>query len=164
MAGLSFSWTLRYQGWAFCTIADDHGRAEAIASYITGGPEYLLRAVTSIVQGAATASAEFEAEGPVFRWFFQHDGSDTEIRLVEAADSASPDIAGSVKWSGRHSTSILARAILAGFDQAVSELGEENYRAQWGRPFPRSDVEALRAACDQTTEDEQRTAPPAKPA
>jgi hypothetical protein len=152
MAGLSFTWTLRHMGWAYSTIADDHGQAEAIASYVTGGPEYLLRAVTSMVQGAATASAQFEAEGPVFRWFFQRAGSDTEIRLVRAPDSASPDIAGSVKWSGHHSAGILARAILAGFDQAVSELGEENYHAQWGRPFPRSDVEALRAAYHQTTE------------
>ena len=52
MAGLSFIWTLRYRGWAVCTISDDHSQAEAIASDITGGPEYLLRAVKSVTQGA----------------------------------------------------------------------------------------------------------------
>jgi len=71
MAGLSFIWTLRYRGWAVCTISDDHGQAEAIASDVTGGPEYLLRAVKSVTQGAATAHAEFEAEPTAFRWFFQ---------------------------------------------------------------------------------------------
>src|ERR1700734_1736803 len=91
MAGLSFTWTLRYQGWAFCAIADDHGQAEAVASDVTGGPEYLLRAVTSLACGAATARAEFEAEPTAFRWFFQRDGTDTEIRLVAAPDRGSPD-------------------------------------------------------------------------
>ena len=149
MAGLSFTWTLRYHGWAVSTIADDHGQAEAIASDVTGGPEYLLRAVTSIVQGAATARAEFEAEPTAFRWFFRRDGSDAEIRLIKAPDRRSPDSEGIIIWSGRYAIDTLARAILDGFDDAVSELGEDNYRSQWGRAFPRDDVEALRAAWHQ---------------
>jgi hypothetical protein len=147
MAGLSFTWALRYQGWAFCTIADDHGQAEAIASDITGGPEYFLRAVTSIAQGAAAASAEFEAEGTVFRWLFQRNQADAEIRLVKAADSSTPGSDRIVIWSGRHPVADLALAVLTGFDHAVSELGEDSYRTQWGRAFPRADMEALRAAC-----------------
>jgi hypothetical protein len=147
MAGLSFTWTLRYQGWAFCTIADDHGQAEAIASDVTGGPEYLLRAITSIARGAAAASAEFEAEGTVFRWLLQRNQANAEIRLVQATDSSTPDSDGIVIWSGRHPVADLAGAVLAGFDQAVSELGEDSYRTQWGRAFPRADMEALRSAC-----------------
>jgi hypothetical protein len=87
-------------GWAFCTIADDHGQAEVFASDVTGGPEYLLRAVTAIAPGAPTARAEVEGEGVVFRWFFQREGFDTAIRLVQAADRGSPDSEGSVVWSG----------------------------------------------------------------
>jgi hypothetical protein len=162
MAGLSFSWTLRHHGWAFCTVADDHGQAEAVASHVTGGPEYLLRAVTSLAQGATSARAEFEAEPTAFRWFFQRDGSDVEIRLVRATDRSSPDSEGSVIWSGHHTIDTLAQAILDGFDQAVSELGGDNYRTQWGRAFPRSDVEALRSAWRQITEGQQ-TASPAEP-
>lgn len=146
LAGLSFTWTLRYHGWAFCAIADDHNQAEAIASDVTGGPEYLLRAVTSIAQSAAIARAEFEAEPTAFRWFFQRHGSDAEIRLVKAPDRSAPEGEGVVIWSGRYAVEVLARAILDGFDHAVSELGEDNYRSQWGRAFPRDDVEALRAA------------------
>ena len=41
MAGLSFIWTLRYRGWAVCTISDDHGQAEAIASDTGGVPSTL---------------------------------------------------------------------------------------------------------------------------
>jgi hypothetical protein len=39
MAGLSFTWTLQFDavGWAVCTIADEHGQAEASASDVTGG-------------------------------------------------------------------------------------------------------------------------------
>ena len=148
MAGLSFTWTLQFDavGWAVCTIADGHGQAEASASDVTGGPEYLLRAITSLVRGAAEARAEFEAEGPAFRWFFRRDGTDAEIRLVEAPDSRCPDSEGFVIWSGRHSVYALAGAIVDGFDRARSELGEDAYRAQWGRAFPHADVQALRAA------------------
>jgi hypothetical protein len=139
MAGLSFTWTLQFDavGWAVCTIADEHGQAEASASDVTGGPEYLLRAITSLVRGAAEARAEFEAEGPVFRWFFRRDGIDAKIRLVEAPDSRCQD---------SDSVYAFAEAIVDGFDRARSELGEDAYRAQWGRAFPHADVEALRAA------------------
>jgi len=151
MAGLSFIWTLRYRGWAVCTISDDHGQAEAIASDVTGGPEYLLRAVKSVTQGAATAHAEFEAEPTAFRWFFQRCDSDVKIRLAKAPDRNSPDSEDTVIWSGCYTIDALARAVLNGFDNAVSELGEENYRSQWGRAFPREDVEALRTAWRQIT-------------
>ena len=155
MPGLRFTWMLRYQGWAFCTIADDHGQAEAIASDITYGPEDLLDAVTSLAQGAATARAEFEGEPTAFRWFFKRDGTHTEIRLVKAPDRDSPDSEGSVIWSGRHSIDALARAILAAFHQAVSDLGSDNYRAQWGRPFPASHIETLQIAAQKIAEDQQ---------
>jgi hypothetical protein len=159
MAGLSFTWTLRYQGWAFCAICDDCGQAEAIASDITDGPEQLLRAVTAIAQGAGSSRAEFEGEPTAFRWFLRRDETSADIRLVKAADRDSPDSDGSVIWSGRHSVGSLARAILAGFDQAISDLGETAYRAQWGRPFPRSEVEALRTAAQQFA-DRQHTEQP----
>jgi hypothetical protein len=151
MAGLSFTWTLRYRGWAFCAISDDHGQAEVRASDVTGGPEHLLRAVRSITQGAATAQAKFEAEPTEFRWFFQRCGSDVKIRLAKAADRSSPDSEDIVIWSGCYAIDALAKAVLDGFDRAVSELGEENYHSQWGRAFPRDDVEALRAAWRQIT-------------
>lgn len=151
MTGLSFTWALRYRGWAVCTISDDHGQAEAVASDITGGPEYLLRAVRSVTQGAATARAEFEAEPTAFRWLFQRCGPDVKISLAKAPDRTSPDSEDTVIWSGCYAVDVLAKAVLDGFDYAVSELGEEDYRSQWGRAFPREDVEALRIAWRQIT-------------
>jgi hypothetical protein len=155
MAGLTFTWALRHQGWAFCTIADDHGQAEAIASDVTGGPEYLLQAIASIARGAATARAEFEAEGTVFRWFFTRDGSETEARLVQADERSSPDSEGTIIWSGSYPIDVIAGAILKGFDQAVSQLGEDGYKSQWGRAFPRGDVEVLRTAALQAAPGQQ---------
>jgi hypothetical protein len=151
MAGLSFTWELRYRGWAFCTISDDHSRAEVTASDVTGGPEYFLRAVTAIAQGAETAQAAFEPEPTEFRWSFRRCDSDVEIRLSKAPDRSSSDSEEIVIWSGSYSIEILARAVLDGFDDAVSGLGEENYRLQWGRAFPHDDVEALRAAWHRIT-------------
>jgi len=68
VTGLSFTWEQRYRGWALCTISDDHSQAEAVASDVTGGPQYLFRAVTSIARGAESARASFEAEPTEYRW------------------------------------------------------------------------------------------------
>lgn len=142
---LSFTWTLRYVGWAFCTIADDHSQARVVASDITFGPEYLLRAVASLAD-STDARADFEGEGRVCRWLFLRDGADVDIRLVSVPDSESSDSEGAVIWAGRHSVRALADAIVGGFDRALSALGDDAYREQWGRAFPNADVEALRAA------------------
>ena len=128
---------------------DDHNQSEAIASDVTSGPEYLLRLVISITKGAETAQAALEAEPAEFRWLFRRCGSDVKIRLAKAPDRSSPDSEEIVMWSGFHAIETLARAVLEGFDYAVSELGEENYRSQGGRAFPRDDIEALRAAWHQ---------------
>lgn len=151
MTGLSFTWKLRYQGWAFCTISDDRSLAKASASDLTRGPEDLLRAVTAITQGARTARAAFEAEPTQFRWLFQRRDSNVDISLAKAPDRSSPESAESVIWIGSHAVGALARSVLEGFYQALLEIGEESYRSQWGRAFPRDDVEALSNAWRQIT-------------
>lgn len=142
--GLSFTWTLRRHGWAFATIADEYGQADATASYITDAPESLLRAVASLVRGEAATQAQFDAEPIQFTWFFERDGSQAEIRLVRA-----PDIeqVGVVIWSGRYPVQTLAEAVLSGFARTLSELGEDAYRERWVvSSFPHAEVEVLRAA------------------
>lgn len=151
MAGLTFIWTLRGQGWASCTIADDQAQAKAIASDITNGPEQLLLAITALPLTDSPTRAEFEAEPTVFRWFFQRDGSNVDIRLVRADDTSRPDSEGTVIWSGHQTVDALARAVISGFDQVARELGEDNYLAQWGRDFPRTELETLRSTWHQST-------------
>jgi hypothetical protein len=142
--GLSFTWTLRRHGWAFATIADEHGHADATASYITDAPESLLRAVASLARGEAVTQAQFDAEPTQFTWFFDRDDNQVEIRLVKAPDT---DQEGVVIWSGRYPVRALAEAVLSGFDRTLSELGEDAYRERWViRSFPHAEVEALRAA------------------
>ncbi|MFB7290973.1 hypothetical protein [Actinacidiphila glaucinigra] len=144
MASLAITWTLRHHGWAFIRVADDHGESEVFASYVTDGPEQFLHAIARLVGGDEDARAEFEGEPQVYRWFFHRDGSDVDIRLVEAKDLRAPDSSGTVLWSGRHDATALARAAVRAFDQVAHELGEEGYASQWGRPFPRAELEAVR--------------------
>ncbi|MGA5123751.1 hypothetical protein ACPCAG_10580 [Streptomyces pseudogriseolus] len=82
------------------------------------------------------------------RWvsFFQRHGAEVTIRLVVADDDRAPDGAGTLLWSGRHTLAQLARSAVRAFDQIAYELGDEAYAAQWGRPFPRTELEALRNA------------------
>ncbi|MEU1617229.1 hypothetical protein ABZ479_07950 [Streptomyces sp. NPDC005722] len=145
MASLTITWTMRNHGWAVIKVADDHAETEVCASYVTDGPEQFLYAIARLVDGDEDTRAEFEGEPQVYRWFFHRDGSDVDIRLVEAKDLRAPDSSGTVLWSGRHDATALARAAVRAFDQVAHELGEEGYASHWGRPFPRTELEALRA-------------------
>jgi hypothetical protein len=87
-----------------------------------------------------------EGEPQVYRWFFHRDGPDVDIRLVRADDEQAPDSSGVVLWSARHTVTALARSAVRAFDRITHELDEESYEAQWGRPFPRTELEALRTA------------------
>ncbi|MFC9161909.1 hypothetical protein ACFTZ8_13860 [Streptomyces fungicidicus] len=146
MKSLAITWTLRSHGWAFVKVADDQGEAEVIASYVTDGPEQFLYAVARLVLGDRETRAELEGEPQVYRWFFHRDGSKVDIRLVVADDDQAPDSSGTVLWSGRHTLAALARSAVRAFDPITRELGEEAYAAQWGRPFPRNELEVLRTA------------------
>jgi hypothetical protein len=125
---------------------DGHTSAEAFASYVTDGPEQLLRAVAGIVLHETRTQAEFEAEPAVYRWFLHRRENTVEIRLVEAADWKAPEHAGNLLWRSEQPTTTLARTVLRAFDTLVDDLGEAGYQAQWGRPFPRHELEALRTA------------------
>ena len=68
------------------------------------------------------------------------------IHLVEAADWKTPEHAGSLLWRSDQPTTTLARTVLRAFDNVVDDLGEIGYQTEWGRPFPRHELEALRTA------------------
>lgn len=105
-----------------------------------------MYAVARLVLGEEYARAELEGEPQVYRWFFHRDGSGVDVRLVRADDDRAPDSSGTVLWSGRHTIVALARSAVRAFDRIDHELGEEAYESQWGRPFPRTELEALRTA------------------
>ncbi|MFJ9544281.1 hypothetical protein ACIRPX_44750 [Streptomyces sp. NPDC101225] len=146
MSRLTITWTLRHHGWALCKVADDKGEVEVFASYVTDGPEQFLHAVTRLVLTDTEARAEFEGEPQAHRWLFRREGDDVDICLLRADDSRKPDSSGVVVWSSRHTITTLGRAALRAFDQVAYELGEDGYASQWGRPFPRAEVETLRTA------------------
>ncbi|MEV4453848.1 MULTISPECIES: hypothetical protein [Streptomyces] len=146
MGSLTITWTLRHQGWAYCTVCDDQGEAVAIASDITRGPEQFLQAVAVLLSGADEAQAEFEAEPQVFRWFFRQVDSEAHIRLVLADDHQAPADTGTLLWQGRHPIAAVGRSAVHAFDQVAHELGDEGYASKWGRPLPHAELEALRAA------------------
>jgi hypothetical protein len=146
VAGMSMTWTLHHHGWAVCTVADQNAQAQAVASCVTGGPEYLLSAVANIVLGASQTDAEFEAEPTVYRWIFQRRGLSVDIRLLEVPSRGMPDEAGTTKWTSHQPIDDLARATIRAFDAVVDEHRQDGYQATWGRPFPTTELHALRTA------------------
>lgn len=146
MPDVQLTWTLRHHGWASCSVTDGRTSAEAFASYVTDGPEQLLRAVARVILHETRTQAEFEAEPTVYRWFFHRHDNTVAIRLVEAADWTTPEHAGRLLWRGDQPTTTVARTVLRAFDTVVDDLGEVGYQTEWGRPFPRHELEALRTA------------------
>jgi hypothetical protein len=106
----------------------------------------LLTAVTRLITDEKETRAELEAEPTVYRWIFYREGDDVWIRLLQLADSSEHDNAGSEIWSSWQTTDGLSRAIIEGFEEVVSKYGESGYRAKWGSPFPRTELQALRSA------------------
>ncbi|OUD02749.1 hypothetical protein [Streptomyces swartbergensis] len=146
MSSLAITWTLGSPGWAVVKVADDHGEAEVVASCVTDAPEEFLYAVARLVLGDESTRAEWEGEPQVYRWFFHRDGPVVDVRLVLADNTQGPDDSGVVLWSGCHTITALARSAVRAFDRIDYEQGEEAYESQWGRPFPRTELEALRTA------------------
>ncbi len=146
MAEMLLTWTLRDAGWADVAVTDHQTQADAAASYVSEAPEDLLTAVARLVLGEAETRVQFEAEPTAFRWILRRDGHDVAIRLLELADGRAPDNAGTEIWSSRQSVDTLARTVLRCFDQVAHQHGEDEYRRRWRRPFPRSELEALRTA------------------
>jgi hypothetical protein len=153
MARMSLTWTLEQHGWARCVVADERAHAEAVVSYVTGGPEELLSAVARLVLGANETRAEFEAEPTVYRWIFQRTGDDADIRLMQVAEHKLPDASGTLIWTSRQPIHNLARVVVRAFDAVLTTHGEDGYQAQWRRPFPRVELAALRAAWRNTRSD-----------
>ncbi|MEV6875242.1 hypothetical protein [Amycolatopsis sp. NPDC051128] len=143
---MRLTWTIKHHGWALCSVEDEQTSAEAFASYVTDGPEQLLRAVARIILHETHTKAEFEAEPTVYRWFFHRRADTVTVRLVEAAEWKTPEHEGSLLWQSEQPTITLARTVLRAFDTVADDLGEACYQTRWGRPFPRHELEGLRAA------------------
>jgi len=146
VTGMSITWTLRHHGWAVCAVSDSNARAEAVVSYVTGGPEAFLTAVANLVLGAPETRAEFEAEPTVYRWIFKRHGTNVDIRLLEVPSTKLSDEVGATAWASQQPIDALARAVVRAFDAVAEEHGEGGYRATWGRPFPHIELAALRTA------------------
>ncbi|MGW3012078.1 hypothetical protein ACWC9R_25080 [Streptomyces sp. NPDC001219] len=146
MTHLRLTWVLSGRGWVNCIVSDNHAEAEVTASYLTTAPEDLLTTVTRLIVGETECRAQFEAEPTAFRWIFYREGSHVWIRLLELAHGREHDNAGAEIWSTQQDLDVVARAVIRCFDEVVNEYGVSAYRGKWGDHFPRTELEALRAA------------------
>ncbi|HEX7302338.1 hypothetical protein [Lentzea sp.] len=146
MADLSMTWTV-HAGFATVRVGDSDGSAEALASYVSPAPEDFLGAVARLLRGSATAEVRFEAKPAVYRWHFTRDGSHVRVRLAEFPDGRRP---GTEVWSTRQPLDVVARVVVRRFD-AAARRGEDTYEREWRRPFPRFELEGLRAAWREVT-------------
>lgn len=145
MAGLSMTWSV-HAGWADVTIADYQAEIGVDASYISAAPEDFLTALARLVLGDNETRAQFMAEPTTFRWIFCREGTDVRILLLELPDGRTKDSAGTEIWSSRQRIDTLARVVIRCFDEAARKYGESGYLDEWRRPFPRIELDALRAA------------------
>lgn len=145
MAELRLSWRLSGRGWADCAVADHEAETVVEASYITHAPEELLTAVRRLLTGESETRAQFEAEPTAFRWIFYREGETVWIRLLQLPNNNHHDRAGTEIWTSWQTVDTVAQAVIRCFDDVARTYGESGYHGKWGHPFPRSEVEALRA-------------------
>lgn len=146
MAAMSVTWNLNGNGWADIVVADQQAEAQITASYITTAPEDLLTAVARLILSEHETRAQFEAEPTAFRWIFHREGNDVWIQLLELSDGRKHDNAGTEIWSSWQTVDTVARAVVRCFDDVAHKYGESGYHGKWNEHFPRSELEALRAA------------------
>ncbi|MER6218887.1 hypothetical protein [Streptomyces sp. NPDC001674] len=163
MAHLRLAWVLSGRGWADCIVSDHQAETEVTASYVTTAPEDLLTAVTRLIVGETECQAQFEAEPTAFRWIFYREGTNVWIRLLELANGSAHDNTGTDIWSTLQDIDVVARAVIRCFDEVVREYGESAYRSKWGEHFPRTELEALRAAWREHRGDWAASSTPSNP-
>ncbi|WP_301549315.1 hypothetical protein [Planomonospora parontospora] len=121
--------------------------------------EELLAAVARLVVGEQETRAQFEAEPTAFRWIFYRGDTDVWIRLLRLPDGSKHDKAGTEIWSSWQTVDSVAQAVIRCFDQVAHSYGESTYHAKWGHPFPRRELEALRAAWRGLASESRGTSP-----
>jgi len=79
---VTFRYELTGRGWADCTLQIGDRSVTASASYLSNALDDFARAVVAILNGDASASAEFTEEPGHFTWQFDRtDGDDLRVRL-----------------------------------------------------------------------------------
>lgn len=142
---LRLVWTVVGSGWADCTLADQDAEVTVLASYVAETPEELITAVARVVSSSSEARVDFEAEPTGYRLLLRRDGDDVWMRLLRLPSRWSNDLAGTELWASRQPVDVLARAVVRCFDDVARACGEDGYHQRWHRPFPRLELEALRA-------------------
>lgn len=162
MAETSMRWVLRGEDRAICVL--DGGAPESLrlpVSRLTSAPEDLLTALATLLTGKPQASVRWSSETFLHQWHFTRSGSriDVSVRChlgperhrapaVPTTDPPRPrSEAGTEVWSTRQPLRAFARAVVKAFDHVLRRYGQVGYRQRWGAPFPRHELEALRASC-----------------
>lgn len=143
----SFTWSVHAQshGWATCTLKDEQSEFSMVASYISPAPEDFLKAVARVLHGHPESCAGLDAEPTLYLVHFRRDGRQAHISVVEFP-TGDTSKAGTEVWSSTQSLTALGRATVRAFDTLFHEVGDAGYEKGWQRPFPHTELEALRTA------------------
>lgn len=148
MAELSLRWVLRGEDRAVCVLGgggDDGVRIPV--SRLTSAPEDLLAALTALVTGELSSTVRWRSESFLHHWHFARSGALVNISVRRLPDGTDTDDQGAEIWSTEHPVRAFARAVIRAFDHVLRTYGRVGYRQQWGAPFPRNELESLRASC-----------------
>lgn len=161
MAELSVRWVLRGDDRAVCVLGGGRpGGLQLPVSRVTTAPEDLLSALTALLTGEGTASVRWRSESFLHHWHFtcadsrlhvsvrrQPDHLEAPADSEAQAEGADAPADGAEIWSAHQPVRAFARALIKAFDHVLRVYGRIGYRQQWGAPFPRNELEALRTIC-----------------
>jgi hypothetical protein len=143
---MDFTYRLVGTGWAEASISDGMATATITASYLEDALGVLLKALSSLLDGAPEAQCSWEEEPGEYRWVFENSETDVHLRILSFPDihPHKPDHQGVVVFETRQPLRGIAESIADGAEAVLDRYGEEDYLRLWvDSPFPTGQLEKV---------------------
>lgn len=147
----TFTWQVEEAGWALCTVDE----VSMAVSYLFDAPPELITAVCRLLEGADEQRVQLSDEPSAHRWWFTRDGDDVRMRIVRVRNMDLPDTTGEEVWWSVQPLAVVARAVIRAFDHVAWQFDDQTYLARWRRPFPRQELDVLRAMYRRSKQSDQ---------
>lgn len=151
MSEITFTYRLIGIGWSRATLSHNRQQIELVASYLSDALGDLVHAVVQLLEGAASASCNWEQEPGAARWLLDRHGDDLHITIMQTdsssyewSESADPRTFETV-FESCCSLRQFASQVIEQLDALLASVGVKGYAERWlEAPFPVEGYERLK--------------------
>ncbi len=147
---VTLKWNLTGRGWATCSLRLGDDVVDVSTSFLGDALDSLLKSATDLGLGSSSTFAHLAQEPGCTRMFLsgaRFEGVDrVYLQIVRFGGHRGDDNSweeGRVLWQGIVSLDEFVSSVRLAAQAVLDTHGEEGYRRQWGKPFPRGTFDAL---------------------